>query len=71
MLKLSQIDCFSFGEESVGEFTIASYPKLATLIWQGKILVNVVHFNTLVTVYPAKILRYAVFTAASQNVAIL
>ena len=71
MLKLWQIDCFSFGEENVGEFTISSYLKLATLIWQGKILVNVVHFDKLVTVYRAKILRYAVFTAASQNVAIL
>ena len=51
----------SFGEENVGEFTIANISYFSEPgIWLGKILANGVHFAKFSKVFPRQILYYTI-----------
>ena len=52
---------YEFGEENVGEFTIAYISYFGEPgIWQGKILASGVRFAKFTKVFPTKILHYTV-----------
>ena len=61
-VKLWRINCFmSFGEDNVGEFTIANISYFSEPgIWLGKILATGVRFAKFAKVFLAKILRYTI-----------
>ena len=56
----------SFGEENVGEFTIANISYFSESgIWLGKILVNGIRFAKIAKVFLCQVVHYTVITASN------